>query len=265
MTPGELLEADKLTEAVAAAISAVKKKPTDTGARYLLSELLCLAGELERADRQLESISQQDAQATGRVSLVRQLIRAEQSRRQFFSHGRLPEFLVEASPLMRLVLDASIAMREGNGPEAAQLLEQAEQQRPRPSGTCDGQPFSDFRDLDDLTAGFFEVLTTTGKYYLIAVDSVRSLEFQPPERPLDLLWRQVRMDVAEGPDGDVYLPLIYVKTYEQDTADDSLRLGRTTDWLGDTTPVRGLGQRTVLVGEEAKGIGEIQQVQFNNG
>ena len=265
MTPGELLEADQLTDAVAAAISAVKKQPADTGARYLLGELFCLAGELERADRQLETISQQDQKAAGRVSLVRQLIRAEQSRRQFFSLGRLPEFLVEASPLMRLYLDASIALREGKREEAGDLLAQAEDQRPQPSGICDGEPFDDFRDLDDLTAGCFEVLTSTGKYYLVAVDSVTSLEFQPPQRPLDLLWRQVRMTVSEGPDGEVYLPAIYTKTYEAETPDDALRLGRATEWLGEEAPVHGLGQRTMLIGEETKGIGEIQQVQFDKG
>ena len=88
--------------------------------------------------------------------------------------------------------------------------------------------FYDFRDVDDLYAGFFEILTTTGKYFWIPTERVASLEFHPPRRPRDLAWRRATISVTDGPDGEVYLPAIY-DCAEPDLADD-LRLGQATDW-----------------------------------
>ena len=73
---------------------------------------------------------------------------------------------------IELHLEASICLREGDQAKAAQLLAEAEESRPHPTGTCDGKPFDDLRDLDDLVAPVFEVLTSTGKYYWIPMERV---------------------------------------------------------------------------------------------
>lgn len=150
-------------------------------------------------------------------------------------------------------------MREGKEAEAAELLTAAEELRPKPRLTCDGQPVEDMRDLDDFTASFFEVLTSTGKYYWIPIEKVEQMELHPPERPRDLLWRRVHMVVAGGPDGEVFLPTLYVGSHED--PDDQIRLGRATSWREqDTGPVRGVGQRMYLVGEETRSMMEIGQL-----
>jgi type VI secretion system protein ImpE len=155
-------------------------------------------------------------------------------------------------------------LREGKSTAAASLLAQAEEERPKVSGACDGQAFEDWRDLDDLTAPVFEVLTSTGKYFWIPVESVDFIEFHPPERPHDLLWRRAHMVVAGGPDGEVYLPSLYPMTFE--SPDDQLRLGRGTDWRGgDGEPVRGVGQRMYLVGDDPRSILELKTIEFNRG
>ena len=79
------------------------------------------------------------------------------------------------------------------------MLRQAEETRPKVRGVCDGKPFDDFRDLDDLTAAVFEVLTSTGKYYWIPVERVELIELRPVERVRDLLWRRARMVVLLRP------------------------------------------------------------------
>ena len=44
---------------------------------------------------------------------------------------------------------------------------------------------------------------------------------------------------------------------------DSARLGRITDWVGgDGSPVRGIGQRSFLLGDESVGILELGRVEF---
>jgi type VI secretion system protein ImpE len=263
MTPSELYQAGKLTDAVDAALAAVKQHPTDTARRGLLCELLCFTGAWERADKQLDAIGLQDPQAIVGLSLVRQLIRAEIARQQFLEEGHVPEFVGLPSAALKLHLQASIALRESKPAEAAALLAQAEEQRVHPRGTCDGQSFADLRDLDDMTSCFCEVLTSTGKYFWIPWETVELIEFRPPERPRDLLWRRAHMVVTGGPDGEVFLPALYPLTWKN--GDDQLRLGRGTDWRGqEGEPVRGTGLRMLLIGEQDRTILELKEIQFQN-
>jgi type VI secretion system protein ImpE len=262
MNAKELYQAGRLSDAIAEATRHVKQHPTDTSQRGFLCELLCFEGQWERADLQLDAIGQQDPQSMMGLSMFRQLIRAEQARQQFYSEGRLPEFLDKPSPCLEKHLEASIRIREGKPQEALELLDQAEDLRPTISGACDGQPFSDIRDLDDLTAPFFEVLTSNGKYYWIQMDRVSLIEFHAPSRARDLIWRRAHVVVADGPDGEVFLPAIYAGSHAD--ADERARLGRLTDWRGeDGTPTRGLGQRTFLLDETDRPIMELKEISFN--
>src|SRR5580765_4723217 len=101
MNSSELYQVGKLTEAIAAANDEVKKRPTDPACRGLLTELLCFAGDLDRADKQLDVIVAQDPQALPGISLFRQLVRAEMARQQFYQEGRLPEFLAKPPDLLQ--------------------------------------------------------------------------------------------------------------------------------------------------------------------
>jgi type VI secretion system protein ImpE len=249
----------RLQEAITAATDDVRQHPTDSGRRSFLCELLCLIGDLERADRQLDTLGHQDPEVMVGVGLFRQLIRAEQARQQFYAEGRLPELLGPPPPAVKLLLEASIRMREGQTSEAVALLAQTEEQRPHVAGICDGTAFDDLRDLDDATASIFEVLTSTGKYYWIPMERVEFIEFRPPTRPRDLLWRRAHMIVRDGPDGEVFLPTLYAGSHAE--TNDQLRLGRATEWRnGDGAPTRGIGQRTLLVGEEARPILELKEI-----
>jgi type VI secretion system protein ImpE len=262
MTARELYKSGQLTEAVAASLAEVKQKPQDAGARSFLCELLCFSGDLERADKQLDAIGQLSPEAMVGVALLRQLIRAETARRQFFQEGRIPEIVDKPSAWVQKHFEASIRLREGDAAGGAALLAEAESMRPRVGGVCDGKPFEDWRDLDDLIGASFEVLTSNGKYYWIPLETVEFLEFKPIERPIDLLWRRVHMIVRGGPDGEVYLPMIYAGTYQQPS--DPLLLGRATEWTGEEGAMRGLGLRTVLIGDEDRTLLEIGTVEFGS-
>lgn len=109
----EHYSAGRLAEAVAAATAEVRGRPTDVQARLFLAELLCFSGELERADKQLDVIVDQDTSLAVGVALFRQLIRGEQARRQFFSEGRVPEFLDQPPDRIQLQLQARRCFRPG--------------------------------------------------------------------------------------------------------------------------------------------------------
>jgi type VI secretion system protein ImpE len=259
-TAAALLRAGKLDEAVTAAQAAVRKAPTDLNARVLLGELLLFTGNLERADVVLDAASAIDPTTAVVVAEFRQLIRADMARRQLFRDGRIPEMLAEPTETQRLQLAALVAMRAGDPAEAARQAEAAEAARPRTPGCHGDAAFDDLRDADDLLAGSFEVLTTTGKYFWIPTERVLTLEFHAPKRPRDLLWRRASMSVADGPDGEVYLPAIYVA---DDSMTDTLRLGRQTDWRQTNGgPVRGVGQRLFIMGEDAVAMMDLGNIRF---
>jgi type VI secretion system protein ImpE len=260
MNAGEHYRAGNLAEAVATATAAVKSQPQDVGSRGLLAELLCFAGDLERADKQLDALNQLDPQLTVGVALFRQLIRAAQARQQFFNEGRLPEFLQKPSPELELRLEASVRLRADEPRAAAELLAKADQAHVPITGVCDGADFDDLRDLDDLTASVLEVLTSTGKYYWVPLDQIELLELRAPQRPRDLLWRAAHLVVRGGPDGEVYIPVLYPGS--AGAADDAIRLGRATDWIGgDGAPTRGLGQRIFWVGQTDRPFLEISTIE----
>ncbi len=264
---GRLFQDGKLSDAVAAANAAVRKAPADIGARILLAELLLFAGNIERADVVLDASAELDVTAAVVVAEFRQLLRGETARRQLFSEGRVPEFLGEPTPAQRLALAAVVALRAGDPAQAASHAAQAEAARVHPRGTANGVGFDDMRDADDVLATCFEVITTTGKYFWIPPERVLSIVLHPMKRPRDLFWRRATMQVADGPDGEIYLPSIYPPLATgADTLPDAIRLGRATDWqqIGAAGPTRGLGAVTFLVGEEAMTWRELESLTFQH-
>ena len=262
---GRLFREGNLAGALTAANAAVRRAPTDIGARVLLAELLAFSGNIERADVVLDACADLDPTAAVVVAEFRQLLRGETARRQLFSDGRVPEFLGEPTAAQRSSLAAIVALRNGDSVEAARLAAEAEEARPHPTGTQRDTTFDDMRDADDLLASCFEVITTTGKYFWIPPERVLLLEFHAAKRPRDLFWRRATMQVADGPDGEVYLPALYPPTPGTATAmTDALRLGRATDWhqAGDGGPTLGLGAVTILVGEDALTWLEMDKVSF---
>jgi type VI secretion system protein ImpE len=227
-----------------------------------LAELFVFAGDLERSDKQLDTLFQPDAPDLMTVTLFRQLLRGETARREVFAQGRLPEFIAQPLEHLKQHLEAAIHLRENRTADAVALLAKAETTRPAVSGSCDGTAFDDFRDLDDLTAPVFEVITANGNYYWVPIETVELVEFHKPERTRDLFWRPTHMIVKDGPDGVVYVPTLYPGSHT--SANEAMKLGRGTDWTGgDGSPHRGSGLREFLVGESAKAILEIESITFN--
>jgi type VI secretion system protein ImpE len=254
-----LIRAEKLDEAIEHMNAEVRGNPTSIDRRALLAELLCVAGNLERADTVLNAITQIDPGAMVGVALFRQLVRAEQARQQFYSEGRVPEFVVAPDALLELELRAAIALREGDLGEVNRLLAEREAARVPLACVVDGVPADDFRDLDDLCAAHIEIFSSTGKYFWVPVSAIVAIEFRKPETRRDLLWRRAQLTVADGPDGEVFLPCIYAAK-EMSIAH---RLGHQTDFtdLADKAAL-GLGLRTFLVGDGSKTILELGTVTF---
>lgn len=235
------IRAADLEGARATLIEAVRADPADVRHRLAFADLLIVLGDLERADTHLNAAMNLDVSYGMAVALSRQLIRAAIWRGETFEAGRPPELVTARTPGVDAALAALLAEREGSDTGVDESDELA-----AIAGSVDAQTFAGWRDADDRTAGVLEILTSTGNYVWVPLEHVRAIRFNPVERLRDIVWRPAEVDIADGPSGVVYLPVIYYAAAAEQTA--LHRLGRATDWI-EGPRVRGLGLRTWLIGE----------------
>lgn len=260
-TAGDAFRAGDLTAALAAATAAVKAAPADGDARWLLAELMLFAGEAERADRMLDAAALHEPNPA--VLEFRKLLRAEVVRGQVLGEGRAPKYQGDdATPAQQAALRARVLLRAGEIAPAQAAAEEIEALRSRTPGSVDGTPFDDLRDIDDLFAAEIEILTTAGEHMLVPVARLRALTFDPPRRPRDLFWRRCTIELKDGTEGVVFLPALYPGAQAETEA--ALKLGRATEWTDPAAgPVRGRGQRMLLVGDEAMTLASIGSLTFD--
>lgn len=260
-------EAGDLPAALAAATAAVKAKPREPGLRWLLAEMLLFSGQVERADRALDAVLEDTPSPT--VMEFRHLLRGEEVRRQVFAEGRAPKFQGDdATPAQTAALRALTETRLGAHDAAAAAAAEAETLRARVPGKVergDGSvvEFDDLRDADDVFAPTLEVITAAGDYIWVPYERIASLEFDAAKRPRDLYWRRCAITLKDGTEGVVYVPAVY--PWSGTAPSPALQLGRETDWSGDGAaagPVRGIGQRLLLAGEEALPVTEAAVLSF---
>ncbi|WP_299439381.1 type VI secretion system accessory protein TagJ [uncultured Rhodospira sp.] len=246
-----LFQAGDLDGAIAALTAEVKAQPKDVQARGRLAEMLCFQGDIERADKMMEVMALQDEEHSAGIGVFRRVLRGAIQREQVFREGRAPDFVGPPDDCLQAHLKALAALRAGDMDGVRALLAEAEEARRPAAGKREDTPFDDVRDLDDLTGGVLEVIAASGSYYWIAFDTVVALEFHAPERPRDLIWRRASIEVSDGPEGEVFIPALYVPPPGATPRTDHL-LGRVTEWLGDdeSGPVFGLGQRCWLLGDQ---------------
>jgi type VI secretion system protein ImpE len=259
MTPTDLYKAGQLPEAIQAQTQAVKAEPAHQGKRLFLFELLAFAGEWDRARRQIEAVKYDDVHLDAATSAYRSLLDSETARRRLFQEGVEPRFLAEPPEHLRLRLQVAQALRGNQGQEAVQLLARADELTPAVLGQLNGKPFHGLRDCDDLFGPVLEVMAH-GQYYWVALEQVRALALNPPRFPRDLIWLPARLEMADAA-GDVFLPVLYPGSSTH--SDPAVQLGRLTDWIAaEGVPVRGVGLRTFLVGDDAVPLLEWRELQM---
>jgi type VI secretion system protein ImpE len=233
----------------------------------MLCQLLCFSGDWSKADTQLSTIIQQDPEMAIGVGLIRQLIRAEVSRRQFYFEGGTPELIGDPSPALEAILKALLATREGEEEELIRQTSMINQTCPLISGTVNNEPFELGRDLDDLLQGFAEVLTSNGKFFLIPWASINTISFRAPERLQDQIWRSASIEAAGDINGEVYLPTRYCSSPEaSNSLSETLLMGTETNWATpvERGPTQGEGLKMFAFGEQAYSIMELNNLSFSN-
>lgn len=223
-----LYRAGRLDEAIAALGQRLRDEPTDLRSRTFLFELLCFAGQHDRAEKHLDLLSSGGADAEMGAWLYRSAVHADRVRLEMFRAGSLPV-----------------------GSE------------PRPvSGTLNGKPFESLEDADPRIGARLEVFAA-GAYQWIPFELLSSVRIGEPKKLRDLLWITGTVTPAGnyrgGELGEALLPVLTPLTC--DHAEGTVRLGQETRWEedgeGSEIPY---GQKVLLVDGEDVPFLEVREL-----
>lgn len=223
-----LFREGKLSEAIASAGALLRENPADSRLRTFLFELLCFAGDFDRAEKHLHLLGTGSGDKDREVGalLYHAALHAERTRTEMFEKSETP-----------ITSPAST-----------------------PGGVLNGQPFTTIEDADPRIGPRLEIFAA-GNYLWLPFEHIASIKMEPPRRLRDLLWAPVVL--RTGPDfkgmelGEVLLPALTPLSCRH--PDEAVRLGRVTVWddqtEGDPVPY---GQKILLVDGEEFPILEIR-------
>jgi type VI secretion system protein ImpE len=259
MTASDLFNAGQLQPAIDAQTQEVRAHPGDPRRRLFLFELLAFTGDWDKARRQLEALQHEEVERDAAVQMYRNILDAEQKRRRLFHEGLVPQFFAEPAEHVRLRLEALNRLREGRPAEASDWVGRAKASAPSIKGQVNGKPFEGMADTDEVFGPVLEVFAHEN-YCWVPLEQVQSLVLEAPTVPRHLLWAPAQLVVREGPEGKVFLPVLYPGSHEH--AEDLVKLGYKTEWLTtEEGPVRGMGQHVFQVGEEEISLLDLRQLQ----
>lgn len=229
MNAAELYKAGRLEEAITALGESVRSDPTDARRRTFLFELLCFAGELDRAEKHLDVLARSSRDAEMGALMYRSALHAERTRREVFGPGGMPPSTTMPSPVR---------------------------------GTWNGEPFESMEDADPRVGARLEVYAA-GQYTWLPLEHVSHVKMQEPRRLRDLLWSPALVQTGPGFEGvelgEVLLPVLTPEAWSHE--DPEVRLGRVTDWVdrGDGSEVPA-GQKVFLIDGREVPILELREL-----
>ena len=224
-------QAGRLSEAIEALGVGLREDPANVRQRTFLFELLCFAGEFDRAEKQLAVIADVSHEAEMGAMLYRSALHAERTRQEMFRAGALPQ-----GPLPRTTLH----------------------------GTLNGRPFESIADVDPRIGARLEIFAA-GQFTWLPFEHLSALTIEEPRRLRDLLWLPARLQagprVQDFDFGEVLIPVLYPLSWQD--PDDLVRLGRITDWQERPDgPALPIGQRLLQVDDDFIPILELRTLEI---
>ena len=229
MNAKDLFQAGKIEEALKTLAAELRNDPTDVRRRTFLFELLCFAGEFDRAEKQLDLLSDLSKEAGMGTLLYRSAIQAERLRREMFDTKNFPKTAIE--PVTQSVLN--------------------------------GAAFGSIEDADPRIGARMEVFAA-GSYLWLPFAHIQSIRMEAPKRLRDLIW--IPAILKTGPQcgglnlGEVMIPALTPLAFRH--SDNAVRLGRQTVWEEVDGAAVPMGQKLLLVDGEEFPILEVRTLEF---
>lgn len=229
MNAQQLYQDGRLSDAIQVLGGNLRHDPTLVRERTFLFELLCFAGEYDRAEKQLDLIAEGSREAALGSLLYRSALHAECVRQEMFLTDRAP-----------------------SGAPAPQQI----------SGTLNGEPFSSISDADPRIGARLEVYAA-GQYTWIPFAQLSTVSAPFPQQLRDLLWIPAMVrpgDAYAGQElGEVMVPALTPLAWQHPS--EEVRLGRVTEFQelpsGTVAPI---GQKLLRVDGELIPILEIREL-----
>jgi len=231
MTARELYHAGQLGAAIQALGAELRDNPVDTRRRTFLFELLCFAGEYDRAVKHLDVLAGQGPDAATGVLLYRAALNADRMRNDLFEKKDYPEVRSNIAPV---------------------------------AGTLNGKPFESIEDADPRIGPRLEIFAA-GQCMWLPLAHIATVRMEAPQRLRDLLWAPALVHTGpafKGTElGEVLMPVLSPLSFRH--PDDAVKLGRSTVWEkqedGDTIP---FGQKMLLVDGEEFPVLELRHLEI---
>lgn len=232
MNAQQLYQSGRLEAAIEALNATLRDDPANARQRTFLFELLCFAGQYERAEKQLDIVARSSREAEMGAFVYRSALHAERIRQEMF----------QADPP---------APPAGAEPVA---------------GTLNGRPFRSLTDTDPRIGARLEVFAA-GQYTWIPFTHLASVAVEAPRRLRDLLW--IPASVKAGPDfsdfdfGEILIPCLTPLAWRH--PDEEVRLGRVTDWEAQADgPDLPVGLKMLQMDDELVPLLEIRELVFHH-
>jgi len=232
MNAEDLFRDGKVDEAISMLGADLRGDPSNVRKRTFLFELLCFAGEYERAEKQLDLLSDQNKDAMLASLLYRGALSAERTRQEMFQNEKFPHPKLAPPTVL--------------------------------TGSLNGKPFQSISDGDQRIGPRLEVIAA-GDYLWIGFEHIAQLSIEAPKRLRDLMWACGRLRTGpsfKGQDlGDVLIPVLSPGSVASD--DPQIRLGRATEWVRDESGAEfPLGQKILLVDGEEVPLLEVRNLEI---
>lgn len=255
----DLLRQGDLDGARAALVEVVRSAPSDVKTRMFLFQLLAIAGEWDKAKKQLITLAQMSPEAQMLAVAYGQAIDAEAVRAKVFAGDAAAELLVD-SEWARTVPQAIQAFATGRDADGEAARDAAFDVAPDMAGEVDGVAFDWIADADARFGPTFEAIIG-GKYGLVPFDTVDTITSEGPKDLRDIVWYPVEILFKSGSSIAAMLPARYPGS--EASADTAERLARATGWTDHGWGQAGSGQHIwSLSGGEDRDLLSVRSLKF---
>lgn len=247
-------------EALARLQEGVRARPGDAGLRIFLFQLLCVAGQWERALNQLQVVAGLDAGALAMVQTYREALHCEMLRAQVFEGRKTPLVLGQPEPWLAWLIEAMILAGQGKPNEAAVLRARAFEAAAGSGGTLDGQPFAWIMDADSRLGPVCEIILN-GRYYWVPFSRFSQIAVDPPEDLRDMVWMPAHVRFGNGGESVALIPTRYAGS---EAGGGRHLLARETTWTEVAPDVyHGSGQRTLATDAGDYALMDVRRITFD--
>jgi type VI secretion system protein ImpE len=270
MTAAEFIKAGDVDGALTALQNEVRAKPTDPKLRVFLFQLLCVRGEWERAQTQLNVCSEMDSTNMFMAQICRIAILCEKVRAEVFAGERTPMVLGEPEAWVGKLIQACAMNAKGQHQAAADLRAQAFEEAPTTSGTIEigaaadkvtPHAFEWIADSDERLGPVLECLIE-GKYYWAPFHRIHRITLDVPADLRDAIWLPATFLWTAGGETAGLIPVRYPGS-EAAGREGVIRLSRKTDYIDDNGFTRPIGQKLLTTDAGEFGLLETRTIQFN--